>query len=140
MIKPLEKLGRTMNPTSTGSQIKPIFQSLFNTELLVVHLFYHPKEIVEIFLKIKSLEKLEKTVNLINMRSPIHPRWQYLLKIILIVTHFFYYPIKMDQMTLLIAHFFYYLKKMATCSRSALLPLFMIMEQMWHKTQVISSS
>ena len=55
-VKPLGKLTRLINQKIVGIQIHPKCQYLMNMELLVVHLFYHPKKILEIWITIKSLE------------------------------------------------------------------------------------
>ena len=94
-----------------------------NMDLFVVHLFYHPKKIMKIYLMIKSLKQKGKKVNLTNMGNPIQPRWHYLL-----------------SMIFLVAHSYYYLKNMEKISRSVLLQWLMNMEKNWNTTQVISSS
>ena len=85
------KTGENNEITSTKIKIHSKCQSLMNMELLVVHFFYHPNNIMEICLKIKSLEKLGKTMNLTNMGIPIHSRCQYLFNMMFLVTNFFYY-------------------------------------------------
>ena len=50
MIKPLEKLGRTINLTSMGVSIYPILLSLLNITFIDKNTFYYPKNMAQVTL------------------------------------------------------------------------------------------